>query len=312
MFFSPRNAPGMIFPMMGRRARVIVEIGDDDRGREASLDWLQELADERELGVKMTAAHWLTIFETHHAQVPRYRVGRVFLAGDAAHVHSPAGGQGMNTGMQDAFNLGWKLALAARGGAAPDALLDSYHAERHPVAAHVISLTSNITRVGTAGSRFEREVRNELMKLASKVPAARARLADEMEEIVVGYRESPIVVDGRRGPVRAGDAAPDVAELGLASRIVGEKHTLMIVPGADGVVPETRYPIDADVVTVAPDGDGDVSDPERKVAARYGLEKDGGVVVVRPDGYVGVIAGLEDTAPVWTYAKRIGIDRAPG
>jgi 2-polyprenyl-6-methoxyphenol hydroxylase-like FAD-dependent oxidoreductase len=315
MFFSPRFSPGMLFPMVGRRARVIVEIGDADRGRAASLEWLQQVADERGLNVELTSAHWLTTFETHHAQVPQYRVGRVFLAGDAAHVHSPAGGQGMNTGMQDAFNLGWKLALATRAGnelATSGALLDSYHAERHPVAAHVISLTTAMTRVGTARSRLEREVRNELMKLVSKIPAARARIVDELEEVAVGYRGSPIVVDGRHGPVQAGDAAPDVAELELAKQLTREGHTLMVVPGKDGAVPRIEYPIEADVVTVSMNGGGEISDPKRRIAARYGLEKEGGVVVVRPDGYIGVIAGLEDTAPIWTYAQRLGIARAPG
>ena len=71
--------------------------------------------DERAGGIRITESHWLTEFEIHHAQVPAYRYGRAFLAGDAAHVHSPAAGHGMNTGMQDAFNLAWKLALAAQG-----------------------------------------------------------------------------------------------------------------------------------------------------------------------------------------------------
>jgi FAD binding domain-containing protein len=90
----------------------------------------------------------------------------VFLAGDAAHVHSPAGGQGMNTGMQDAFSLGWKLALAIRG-AGGERLLDSYHAERHPVAAKVIEMTTLMTQVGTLHHELAVKLRNELMHAAS-------------------------------------------------------------------------------------------------------------------------------------------------
>jgi len=109
------------------------EIASSD-DREPTREWLQSLADERTGGhVRITGSLWLTTFDIHHAIVPRYRLGRVFPAGDSAHIHSPAGGQGMNTGMQDAYNLAWKLALAVRGRGTEE-LLESYHAERHPVA----------------------------------------------------------------------------------------------------------------------------------------------------------------------------------
>ncbi|OLT14096.1 hypothetical protein BJF78_20080 [Pseudonocardia sp. CNS-139] len=103
-------------------------------GRDATLETAQRLVDERLGGWwRLSEPRWLTYFEVHHGQVPQYRHGRVLLAGDAAHIHSPAAGQGMNTGIQDAVNLAWKLALVATGRA--DArLLDSYHDERHPVA----------------------------------------------------------------------------------------------------------------------------------------------------------------------------------
>ncbi len=94
----------------------------------------------------MHDARWISRFHSDERQVPDYRVGRVFLAGDAAHVHSPAGGQGMNTGLQDAANLGWKLAAVLRG-RAPDSLLDSYHAERHPVGKQVLRSSGAIVRL---------------------------------------------------------------------------------------------------------------------------------------------------------------------
>ena len=99
--------------------------------------------------MKVRNPRWLTYFEIHHAQVPRYRFGRVLLAGDAAHIHSPAGAQGMNTGIQDAANLAWKLALVAQGRAART-LLDTYDDERHPVGAAVVRTTTTMTNVGTA------------------------------------------------------------------------------------------------------------------------------------------------------------------
>ena len=105
---------------------------------------------------------WMSRFHSEERQVPRYRVGRVFLAGDAAHVHSPAGGQGMNTGLQDAANLGWKLVAAVRGSGSADveALLDSYHDERHPVGRMVLRMSGGLIRATLIRSPLVQAVRN--------------------------------------------------------------------------------------------------------------------------------------------------------
>src|SRR5919107_4964937 len=152
-FFAPDEGLLLLFPMRGERTRVMAQLTDQALPKgEPTLSEAQEIVDRRAPGIRLLRAHWLTVFEIHHAQVPSYRYGRVFLAGDAAHVHSPFGGQGMHTGMQDAFNLGWKLAIAVHGEAAPG-LLDSYHAERHPVAAGVIKQTTRLTALGTVRGR---------------------------------------------------------------------------------------------------------------------------------------------------------------
>src|SRR6202044_2919806 len=93
-------------------------------------------------GYRIDRIAWKSIYQPAVRMVNRYRVGRVFLAGDAAHVHPPAGGQGLNTGVQDAYNLGWKIAHVARGG--PDSLLDTYEAERLPIAAAVLGLAKRL------------------------------------------------------------------------------------------------------------------------------------------------------------------------
>jgi 2-polyprenyl-6-methoxyphenol hydroxylase-like FAD-dependent oxidoreductase len=306
MSFSTNAGPGMVFPMIGNRARVIAEITDaPDASRPASLEWLQEVADQRRLGIVMHSAHWLTKFEIHHAQVTRYRVGRVFLAGDAAHVHSPAGGQGMNTGMQDAFNLGWKLARAGAG-TASGALLASYHEERHPIAAHVIAFTTALTRVGTAESRITRELRNGLMRIANHVPFARNRMASELEEITVHYRKSSLAGEGHRGPVEPGDPAPEVAGIGLWSIISREGagtdggFVALVIAAADRAAPALSLPSEVRVILVDSGAGrrsaGAVADPGRKVAARYGFGHEGGLVLIRPDGYVALIADLSGAA----------------
>ena len=142
MFQHP-DGMGMLFPLEGDRARIMffVDPPAPDAG-DPTLEQIQALADTRMAGdVEVRNPRWLTYFEIHHAQVPRYRFGRVLLAGDAAHIHSPAGAQGMNTGVQDAANLAWKLALVARGRAGSD-LLDTYNDERHPVGAAVVRTTT--------------------------------------------------------------------------------------------------------------------------------------------------------------------------
>ena len=135
MFTHPEGL-AMLFPLRGARVRLIFLVDDPGPGATApTLAQIDALARERMAGkVRVTASHWLTYFEIHHAQVPQYRHGRVLLAGDAAHIHPPASGQGMNTGIQDAVNLAWKLALVSTG-RADESLLDSYHDERHPVGA---------------------------------------------------------------------------------------------------------------------------------------------------------------------------------
>ena len=118
-FFAP-DGPVVVLAMRDGRMRFLAEVHDapgTPLHMHPTLDDLQEIVDRRIGGIRLLSSHWLTSFEIHHARVPAYRWGRVFLAGDAAHIHSPAGGQGMNTGMQDAFNLTWKLAAVINGDA---------------------------------------------------------------------------------------------------------------------------------------------------------------------------------------------------
>ncbi|MCX2181888.1 FAD-dependent monooxygenase [Streptomyces sp. SKN60] len=135
---------------------------------------------------------WSSDFRARAAMADRFRDGRVFLAGDAAHVHSPAGGQGLNTSVQDAYNLGWKLGRVLRHGA-PAALLDSYETERQPVAADVLGLSTRLHRASTTGRGTQR--------------------GSEVQQLDLGYRDSPWSVETRPGlpedALRAGDRAPD-------------------------------------------------------------------------------------------------------
>jgi 2-polyprenyl-6-methoxyphenol hydroxylase-like FAD-dependent oxidoreductase len=134
----------------------------------------------------MTEMRWSSRFLSERKQAEHYRAGRVFIAGDAAHVHSPLGGQGMNTGIGDAMNLGWKLAEAVHG-TAPGWLLDSYEAERHPVGAEVLRLTDAFNQLVLGGTKVARLVRTIAVGTVTRVPAGRRFIAGRLSQIGIGY-----------------------------------------------------------------------------------------------------------------------------
>ncbi|MFX4295299.1 FAD-dependent monooxygenase [Streptomyces bohaiensis] len=135
----------------------------------------------------MYDARWLSRFHCDERQVPQYRIGRVFLAGDAAHIHSPAGGQGMNTGLQDAANLSWKLAAALDGVPGAEALLDSYHDERHPVGAAVVRSSGTILRLATAESAADLARLTVATGLLGGLPPLRRRIAGRLSGLDIRY-----------------------------------------------------------------------------------------------------------------------------
>ncbi|GAA5200120.1 FAD-dependent monooxygenase [Rugosimonospora acidiphila] len=159
------------------------------RPDDAPLDFA-EVRDvtRRALGIDfgMHDPRWMSRFHSDERQVPRYRSGRVFLAGDAAHVHSPAGGLGMNTGLQDAANLGWKLAEVLRGRATED-LLDSYHAERHPVGRAVLRTSGALIRLAMIKSRIERAARNGLGGTALRIGPVARKAAGSVSGVSIRY-----------------------------------------------------------------------------------------------------------------------------
>ena len=144
---------------------------------------------------------WSGRYRSESRQAPAYRSGRIFLAGDAAHTHSPAGAQGMNTGLQDAVNLGWKLAAAASG-RAPGWLLDSYQAERHPVGAAVLALAGRQFRLNTARTPPRRALRWAAHRIVAPLPPVQARLARAYSGLAVRYPAVPA------GSPLAGAGAP--------------------------------------------------------------------------------------------------------
>lgn len=159
---------------------------------------------------------WSGRYRSESRQAPAYRNGRIFLAGDAAHTHSPAGAQGMNTGLQDAVNLGWKLAAAAAGWA-PDWLLDSYHAERHPVGAAVLSLAGRQFRLNTARTAPRRVLRWAVHRVVAPLPPVQARLARGYSGVAIRYPQT--TAPGR--PAAAGASHPLAGARLPRGRLIG-------------------------------------------------------------------------------------------
>jgi len=207
---------------------------------EPSLDAIRSLVAERcPFPVELTDAHWTSRFHVSHRMVKNFRRGNVFLAGDAAHIHSPAGGQGMNTGIQDAFNLGWKLAAVIKRRLHPD-LLGTYAAERMPVARDVLNLTDRLTRLAMLRGPWVDRARELLLPLVGVLPV-RQSAALRLSELEVNYRRRFGVNPITRPKVDAGDRAPD-AELfvpasGQARRLFElfrrDEYTLLGFSGPD-------------------------------------------------------------------------------
>jgi hypothetical protein len=236
-------------------------------------------------GVRLHDPSWLSLYRPNVRMVDRYRVGRVFLAGDAAHVHPPDGGQGLNTGVQDAYNLGWKLGQVLAGG--PAALLDTYEEERLPIAASVLGLSSR------------------LHAQASRNGLRPQRRGAETQQLGLSYRGGSLAreaTDGAGG-LLAGDRAPDAPCVDAAGRPVrlfdafrgphwtllafGPRHADTVAwAGArfGGGVRAFR------VLAAADRGDErELIDAGGHARAGYGMEGDG-LALIRPDGYVGFLS----------------------
>jgi 2-polyprenyl-6-methoxyphenol hydroxylase-like FAD-dependent oxidoreductase len=176
---------------------------------------------------------WMSRFHSEERQAERYRVGRVFLAGDAAHVHSPAGGMGMNTGLQDAANLGWKLAAAVQGRGG-DRLLDTYHDERHPVGRMVLRMSGGLLRAALLRSPLARAIRNRVFPAAFAIPSVGALVRLRQSGVGIAYgrpRGAHRLVGTRAADITADDGTR------LYEALRGGRFVLVAPPGfgADGV-----------------------------------------------------------------------------
>ncbi len=210
----------------------------------------------------MHSPRWSSRFHSDERQVSKYRVGRVFLAGDAAHVHSPAGGQGMNTGLQDATNLSWKLASALTGG--PD-LLDTYHHERHPVGMKVIKGSGALLRMAMLQSNAARTARNEIVSAALHLPNLARKLPLAISGLGVRYPTA------RGSHPLAGTRAEDIPLRGEPTRL------FELLRAGIFVLVDCSAQYDREAVRPAAAG---------RLVVAVGIDPDAPALLIRPDGYV--------------------------
>jgi 2-polyprenyl-6-methoxyphenol hydroxylase-like FAD-dependent oxidoreductase len=272
----------IVFPLKGEgRVRLVGNVREQPgRGdRELTFADVSSRAIEH-LKLTITKVNWFSTYRVHHRVAHSFGGGRVYLLGDAAHIHSPVGGQGMNTGIGDAVNLAWKLAAVLDGGAA-DSLLDTYELERIGFARRLVATTDRAFTFVTAQGRIARVVRTRLvpviLPLLFRLPGARPLLFRTVSQTGVRYRESPLSA-GRAGSVRGGDRLPWV----------------QLAPDNDNFAPLTSLAWQVHVYGEPGRGVSDacaeMSLPMHMFAwtpamKRAGLER-GALYLVRPDGYV--------------------------
>ena len=316
LFFFPLGEPA---PW---RLQCMLKEAGETRGDDPSLAELQTIVDSFTDGtLRLRSPVWSTHFRVHHRHAESYRAGRVFLAGDAAHVHSPAGAQGMNTGIQDAWNLGWKLALVVRGRAAPT-LLDSYEAERRPIGRSVLRLSDRPFRMATSERwpfRFaRRHVVPLVFSLGARLDALRGVVFRRLSQLDVGYRESPAVEEGephpKRGP-RAGDRLPDAAVTydgevtSLHRRLDAPRFHLVLCGPPRAWSPEAERlrerfaPLLAIHYLTSEPGPGVLVDVDGQALARLGVD-DVAHYLVRPDHHVAYRAAGTDCGPMSRHLTR--------
>ncbi|HEY6983149.1 FAD-dependent monooxygenase [Reyranella sp.] len=270
------------FPITDGRWRVVADLGparDDGHHPDPTLEEVQALMTARGSKAVMRDPYWLASFRINERKVARYGQGRVFLAGDAAHIHSPAGGQGMNTGMQDAFNLAWKLSLVIRGVCKP-ALLDSYSIERSAVGDMVLRNAGRLTEAAIMRNPIAQGLRNAVVKFALGFPQLEHRAADTLAELDISYPDSPLTVNGGHHP---------------RNRKAGERWPERL-PSSDG---KARF-------TALGPGDAVAELAKEFSQLVQGIPTSSGDLrVIRPDGYIGFASAASDCAGAMAYLEAL-------
>ncbi len=306
-----------IAPMNDNRWRVVINLPTTTKAEaeKLTLDDIQAIVRGRfGADVPLYDPVWISPFGINTRMAPTMHRGRIFLAGDAAHVHSPVGGQGMNTGIQDVLNLTWKLSLVLRGAAKPE-LLDSYNAERHANARRLLARIGPATKMASLRHPVAIEVRNWLIHLLGELGLSHAmpRIVSMLD---VAYPDSPIVSEAHarwlsRGP-HAGDRAPDTDGLLCAGhpepqRLFtiwsgNDRHQLLhFAANGAALFPTSSLYSVTRIVREGTPRDGVIVDTEGHAQEAYSVGKPGPCFLVRPDGVIAFRSGEPDATALLEY-----------
>jgi len=327
--FTSIDGPIFFFPLPNNIWRIVLlRKRGESKGTEVSMDEIVKTLEKNHLGhLRARDPSWLAGFGIQHRRTEHLRMGRVFLCGDAAHVHSPAGGQGMNTGLGDAFNLGWKLASVILGKAKVE-LLDSYEAERMPVIDGVMRMTNQMTKLITATGGPRVWVREWILPIVAKMGFA-AKMAMRLSQLSVGYPYSSIVLPGRVvAGAKPGERVPPLSFWDLATNrasrtpdLFGKgKIVFLVMPdlgiGSEGMreVMDGRSDLidwqwmvnkGAGRPTEARSGELVWVDEEGKVREQLGVEDHPSYALLRPDGIVMARGELCETQLIQDFLCRV-------
>lgn len=266
-----------VFPMKGEgRVRLVGAVRETPADRPLGWEDVSRSVLDR-VRMDVEEVNWFSTYHVHHRVARRFKVGRAFIAGDAAHIHSPVGGQGMNTGIGDAINLAWKVAEVQKGRAAED-LLESYEPERIAFARRLVATTDQVFTIVSSEGPFARRIRTELVPplLGSLfgLSAVRRFAFRTVSQIQVNYRHGPLA-QGAAGDVRGGDRLPYDASTDNFAALRDLRWQAHVYGRA---TPELRAFCDG--------RDLDLREfPWRPETRRSGLQQDA-LYLVRPDGYV--------------------------
>ncbi len=311
-----RDGFHLFFPMRGTdHWRIVGIVPAELRRREALAldDVIPSIREEAGVGVALQNCSWFSTYRIQHRRAQRFRERRCFLVGDAAHIHSPVGAQGMNTGLQDAYNLAWKLALVASGRATP-ALLDSYEAERVPVAQRLLSTTDRAFSLVVSDSRlaglFRTQVLAKVMALAMRLERVQRLAFRTISQTGIRYPDSPLseTLPGMpEAAPRAGDRfpwlklklSPNSSVEDLYQRLDDTRFTLLVI--GQSTPPAVASGL-GDLVSILAVPSDSANEQE---FARLDVPQPA-FYLLRPDGYVGLAGTRLDTETVTRYlAERV-------